>query len=127
MESIKEKENAEDAEKGDKMAKKLEKNETIIDEEKTGVKTSPKPKKEKKKDAPVFPRHKSEAQREVEALQEANPGQEEQVVMELALRKYVARKGGFRAGIPEEDKREAKRLMKLLGREKPVWDTELIP
>lgn len=110
------------------MAKKLEKDETIVDEEKVEVKTSPTSKKnEKKKDTPAFPRQKSDSEREVEAIQKAHPGKEEQIVAELRLRRYVARDGGFRDGVPPEDKVEAKRLMKLLGRDKPEWDTTLIP
>lgn len=110
-------------------ADEKEKEEETINEETAGVETPPtaKAKKEKKTDAPAFPTPKSEAERETEALQKAQPGREELIAAELELRRYVSRSGGYRDGSPPKNQKRADQLLKFLGRDELVWDTTLIP
>lgn len=49
------------------------------------------------------------------------------VSCERELRKYVRRDGGFRKDLPEESKKRAKQILKLLGRKKLEWDEQIIP
>ncbi len=58
---------------------------------------------------------------------EASPEEEKEQAMALerAIRKYVKKGGGFRKGLPEEDIKRAKKLLKRAGRE-DGWDTTYI-
>ena len=44
---------------------------------------------------------------------------------EQQIRRYVKRDGGFRKGIDNKGKAEAKCLLELLGREKVAWDKSI--
>ena len=50
------------------------------------------------------------------------------VGLERELRRYVKKSGGFRKGLPKEDEKKARKIMKRLGRKKLEWDlTILVP
>lgn len=51
---------------------------------------------------------------------------DETMRLERELRRYVKRAGGFRKGLPEADKKTATRLMKVLGRDEPEWNTGIL-
>jgi hypothetical protein len=53
-----------------------------------------------------------------------HPSDEE---IELEIRRYVKRNGGFRKDLPEDDIKRAQKLLKRLGRSEPSWDLKLIP
>ena len=72
---------------------------------------------------------------DIESRETKKPLRPNEIVrLERELRRYVRKGnpgqlvGGFRKGLPKEDEKKAKRLMKALGRDKVAWDiTILVP